>query len=80
MQDDRCPLSDPHPGDIVEATIGVEVIVRLVTMVVEDTIRLVIFDTFQEGKLYSSDKLSIFSWQAWCEDNDAIIIQLGDHE
>jgi hypothetical protein len=80
MQDNRNPLYDPRPGDIVEATIDTEVMVRLVTMVIEDTVRLVVFDTFQEGKLYSSDKSSIFLWRAWCEDNAAIVTQLGDHE
>lgn len=65
--DDRCPLTNPQPGDMVEAVVADDYVVCLVTMVVVEDAQPIIFDMFKNGELYPSHRATITAWQMWCQ-------------
>jgi len=69
--DDRCPLTDPRPGDMVEAVIAEEIVVCLVTMIVVEEMQPIIFDIFKNGEVYPSHRATFTSWQMWCRTHSA---------
>jgi hypothetical protein len=69
--DDRCPLTDPQPGDMVEAIIADSAVVCLVTMVIIEDIQPIIFDIFKDGELYPSQRATIIAWRVWCQTHNA---------
>ena len=70
---DRDPLNNPQPGDMVEAIVDGEHIVYLVTMIIAEDVQPVTFDMFKNGQLFPHRKSSVYYWQEWCRIHNATV-------